>query len=76
MELAQATALPPDEINLDEIANIEVEAEEPLKPVTKIPRPLPPAPVIIFEEPPEPPSELPGVGVNKKVIPIIHIDLF
>ncbi|XP_023019973.2 radial spoke head protein 4a [Leptinotarsa decemlineata] len=34
---------------------------------SKYPRPLPPLPLVQFEEPPEPPSEPSGVGVNKKV---------
>ncbi|KAJ8954788.1 hypothetical protein NQ318_014899 [Aromia moschata] len=34
---------------------------------SKYPRPLPPEPVILYEEPPEPPPEPSGVGVNKKV---------
>ncbi|XP_057651885.1 radial spoke head protein 6 homolog A [Diorhabda carinulata] len=33
----------------------------------KYPRPLPPLPKIIYEEPPEPPSELSGIGLNKMV---------
>lgn len=35
---------------------------------TKYPRSLPTEPVIQYQEPPEPPSEPSGVGVNKKVI--------
>lgn len=35
---------------------------------SKVPRPLPPEPKVIFEPPPESPEELAGIGVNKKVI--------
>lgn len=34
---------------------------------SKFPRPLPPMPKVEYEEPPEPPIEPSGVGVNKKV---------
>ncbi|XP_030763853.1 LOW QUALITY PROTEIN: radial spoke head protein 6 homolog A-like [Sitophilus oryzae] len=36
-------------------------------PKSKIPRPLPPMPKIQYEEPPEPPIEPSGVGLNKKI---------
>lgn len=65
-------ALNQDEVEkaLDEIAKGQEEGggEEGVPPKTgKYPRPLPPAPVIQYVEPPEPPSEPSGVGVNKKV---------
>ncbi|KAJ8979717.1 hypothetical protein NQ317_015541 [Molorchus minor] len=50
---------------LSEIAKVQQLAGEGDD--TKYPRPLPPKPVIIYEEPPEPPPEPSGVGVNKKV---------
>ncbi|XP_050310413.1 radial spoke head protein 6 homolog A [Anthonomus grandis grandis] len=34
---------------------------------TKVPRKLPPEPRILYEEPKEPPTEMSGIGVNKKV---------
>lgn len=74
LEEPPVEVVPPDIDNqaLDQALNeIEKEqaigGEEEVKPETKYPRPLPPAPVVQFEEPPEPPSEPSGVGVNKMV---------
>lgn len=44
----------------------EIAGEADMTPVRQ-PRPLPPAPQIAFEPPPEPPIEPSGVGINKKV---------
>lgn len=63
----QAAMQADDAVRLGDIGDIEVEAEEPIRKDKKVPRHLPPVPIIQFEEPPEPPSEFPGVGVNKKV---------
>lgn len=64
--------IPGDQVMGDALDDIgqdqEYGEEEKLKPETKYPRPLPPAPKIFYEEPPEIPVELSGVGVNKKVI--------
>lgn len=53
---------------LEDIAKTqEEEGEGGVKPPSKVPRHLPSPPQPIYEEPLEPPSEPPGVGVNKKV---------
>ncbi|KAF7274317.1 hypothetical protein GWI33_013016 [Rhynchophorus ferrugineus] len=51
---------------LKDISKNQVETEGDA-PKSKIPRSLPPEPKIQYEEPPEPPKEPSGVGLNKKV---------
>ena len=64
--LDEKAALDAEQQLLDVNKEVEEVGEEPII-VTKIPRQLPPAPVIQYEEVPECPPELPGTGVNKKV---------
>lgn len=49
--------------------------EEAPKKQTKYPRPLPPLPQVIYEEPKEIPVELTGIGLNKKVCIPLGISL-
>ncbi|KAF5307476.1 hypothetical protein FQR65_LT06831 [Abscondita terminalis] len=57
----------PDNLSKELESISKVQETEGEGPVSKVPRTLPPAPEIHYQEPPEPPPEPLGTGANKKV---------